>query len=374
MTFRRWMPSLLFLLLIPGCATVEKNGHIERAKPSSFAFLNNYKSALHDFEQGRLMEARAKIMAMDKSREDYRKARRLLVKKIDPARRKMLQFYLDRARARERAGKWRLAARDFGQAAYFSIKPKQWLRQQRRLEMKIRQHRFNLLRNALQREDRHILGHPRAFTPPKELTGDELLKKWQQERWDKIDDRVQEDYRKASGLLRRGFPELALAYIQSALRLAPGDGRAQRLMVEIKKKLPREISLAPVRMRRPQKQRAVRRSATVHVKNAKEIWRLMVNRQWAKARKYALAWKRQHGKDADAILAAQAKQAKRLSDMGRQAVREERLADAVSLWQQAVALAPDNDEYTKALEWAQQMQERLRLLRSGANTKRKNRK
>ncbi|RMH49827.1 MAG: hypothetical protein D6682_08460 [Zetaproteobacteria bacterium] len=355
------------LLLLAACAsTGGGSGHIERANPSSFGFLNSYKNALHDFEQGRLMEARAKIMAMDRTRPDYKAARRLLVRRIEPARRKMLQFYLDRARAREKAGKWRLAARDFGQAAYFSIKPKRWLRRQHLLEMKIRQLRFDLLRRTLQSEDRQLLGRPRAFTPPRELADDRLLSEWRQERWDAIEERAQRNYSHAARMLRTGFPELALAYLHSALRLSPGDGPTMRMLEEAKKRLPKEISLAPPR-KRPHHHVNSRNAAPrrkIRVQSAREIRRLMADRQWAKARRYALAWKQRHGEDADAILAALAKQARRFSEMGRQAVREERLDRAVALWKKAVTLAPENEEYRKALEWAQQMQERLKLLRA----------
>ncbi len=358
--------SLAAVLSLNGCATSGGGGHhLARAKASSFGFLNSYKSALHDYEQGRLMEARAKIMAMSKDRDDYKAARRLLVRHIDPARRKMLQFYLDRARAHEKRYEWRLAARDFGQAAYFSIKPKRWLRQQRRLEIKIRQRRFDLLRSALQNEDRQLLARPRAFAAPRGLHGDALLRRWRQQRWDAIDDRAQEDYRAASKQLRAGFPELAYAYLESMLRLTPGEGRGIRLMAESKKRMPKAIRLTPIHARgHGGKRLKTNHRPQVKVQSAKQIRRLITDRKWARARRYALAWKRQHGQDADALLATLARQAERLFRQGRQAVKDEHLALAVSLWKQAVILAPDNREYRKALEWAQQMQERLQLLRS----------
>jgi len=359
------------ILLLSACATsVTTHHHLSRAKASSFKFLNSYKAALHDFEQGRLMEARAKIVAMDKDRDDYQKARHLLRYHIDPSRKKMLQFYLDRARAHEKKFEWSLAARDFGQAAYFSIKPKQWLRHQHRLEIKIRQRRFDLLRRELQYEDQQVLARAHAFVAPRGLRDDAILKRWQQMRWDAIDDRAQVHYRAANRQLREGFPELGFAYLQSMLRLAPGDGRAIRLMGALKKKIPSAINLTPIHGKKHGKrEKSMARMSRLKVQSAKQIRRLMANKKWAQARRYALAWKRQGGQDADALLAIQSKQSQRLFNQGRQAVKEEHLPLAVTLWQQAVMLSPTNQEYRKALVWAQQMQERLQLLRSSRTGK-----
>ncbi len=358
----------LLLLLFGGCATViTPNGHQHRAKPSAFAFLNSYKAALKDFSQGRIMEARAKIVAMDSTREDYPAAQRLLRQKLDPARRKMLQFYLDRARLREKQGQWKLAARDFGQAAYFSTKPKRWKKQQLRLEMKLRQRRFDLLRSVLQREDKGLLSWPGAVTPPRQLVGDPLVKEWQAQRWDAVDDRARVAYSEASRYLRANLPELAYAELQSMLRLDPANGRGIRLLREVKKKLPPQIHLKAVKSSLRKRRAVSKRSHQPLMKDLSEqtIQHLIADHRWAKARQYALAWKRQQGNNADLLLRQLASQAKRFYEQGRLAVKQERLSEAVRLWKQAVALVPDNDEFNKALEWAEQMQERLRLLRSG---------
>ncbi|MDX8409147.1 MAG: hypothetical protein R8J84_03755 [Mariprofundales bacterium] len=362
----KWSWMLIPLLLLVGCATTTPDGHQSRAKASAFAFLNSYKAALSDFAQGRIMEARAKIVAMDTTREDYPAAQKLLRQKLDPSRRKMLQFYLDRARLREKQGKWKLAARDFGQAAYFSTKPRRWKQQQQRLEMKVRQRRFDLLRRVLQREDRVLLSWPSAVAPPKQLVGDALIKGWQARRWDALDDRAQVAYSEAGRYLRADLPELAYAEVKSMLRLDSGDGRGVRLLREVKKRLPPQISLKKVRFSRNRPNRASKRGHKLLMKDLGEqtIQRLIADHRWSKARQYTLAWKRQQGNNADLLLRQLNLQAKRFYDQGRLAVKQERLSEAVRLWKQAVALMPDSEEFSKALEWAEQMQERLRLLRN----------
>jgi len=350
---------LCLMLLVAGCATTP--GHLQRAKPSSFGFLNSYQAALHNIEQGEIMEARAKIIAMDKTREDYPAAQKLLRHRIDPSRRKMLQFYLDRARLREKHGAWKLAAQDFGQAAYFSIKPKQWLQQQVRINMRIRQMRFNILRHTLQAEDRRLLAHSALLNPPRQLAHDPLIQGWQEEHWDALEARAQHAVSQASGYLHSHLPELAYAELQSALRLDPSVNRVQELLDETKKSMPAQIKLTRAKSQQNRKPHTASRPA--QKTDAATIKRAISTHHWAKARQYALAWRRQRGANADQFLKQLTHQAQLFFDQGRVAVKQEKLPRAVALWQKAVTLAPQNDAYNQALEWALQMQERLNLLK-----------
>ncbi|MDQ6950159.1 MAG: hypothetical protein Q9M26_00675 [Mariprofundales bacterium] len=355
----KWITLCCLLTITSGCALT--SGMQPRAKPSAFNFLNNYKSALHDFELGHVMEARAKIVAMDKSREDYAAAQTLLHQHIDPSRLKMLQFYLDRARLREKHNKWKMAAQDFGQAAYFSIRPKRWQQQRTRVIMKMRQLRFDILRKALQAEDRDLLAHPKALTPPKQLRNDPRIKAWQEARWNAVEEQSQSAYSKANGYLHDNLPELAYAELQSALRLDPGANQAQGLLDKVAKQLPPQIHLTRIksssRIRKPKAKHALPNL------NGATIKQMIAAQQWVKARQYALAWKRQQGANAGKLLQQLSHQAQLFFNHGRMAVKQEKLDKAITLWQQAVTLAPKNKEYSKALEWAKQMQERLTLLK-----------
>ena len=65
-------------------------------------FMSSYGLIKNDFEHGRIMKARSRVLAMEKSNHDYVKAHRLLRQKIEPARSRLFGHFLDKARKAEK--------------------------------------------------------------------------------------------------------------------------------------------------------------------------------------------------------------------------------------------------------------------------------
>ncbi|MES0372554.1 MAG: hypothetical protein ABUK11_09795, partial [Mariprofundaceae bacterium] len=111
------------LFLVSGCAG-DFISPKQAGKSSAFSFLNTYEAALSDYKKGRIMTARERILAMDKTREDYPKARKLLKRKVEPVRLRLLRHYTRKANAAEQAGKWSQAMVLYVQAAELNTTPK----------------------------------------------------------------------------------------------------------------------------------------------------------------------------------------------------------------------------------------------------------
>jgi tetratricopeptide (TPR) repeat protein len=95
-------------------------------------------------------------------------------------------------------------------------------------------------------------------------------------------------------------------------------------------------------------------------------------REWMKAKRYAVIYRREGGKHSNRFLQIIEKnmlrEAATAFKAGSIAFRLEHLDQAVEHWRQAVALRPENMEYAHSLNRALQLQERLRILRSEADT------
>jgi len=106
--------------------------------------------------------------------------------------------------------------------------------------------------------------------------------------------------------------------------------------------------------------------------SADQIRVAMKRGQWLQAKQYALVYRREGGKDSDALLARiQAsieKEAAAEFAKGGEYFRQEQLDQAIEHWNKAVTLMPEEAEYVEALRRARQLKERLTLLRSGATS------
>jgi ABC-type nitrate/sulfonate/bicarbonate transport system substrate-binding protein len=203
-----------------------------------------------------------------------------------------------------------------------------------------------------------------AYRPPRGLDArDAAFVRELEKRQEWVEERAAEAYREASRFLLKGYPEVAFAEIESHLRLDPDSRKGRKLRKRI-------IATLPQGLRLPRKAGFRRRQQHVPTDiSAMQIRQLMRQGKLLQARSYAVYYRRRGGKDADTLLKAVqvqiSKAAAEAFGRGRKAFREERLADAVRYWRRAVALMPDESTYVESLRRAEQLRERLRILRSG---------
>jgi len=357
---------LLLLFLLPGCAQLispEQAGKIP-----AFSFLNTYDAARTDFEKGRIMTARGRVLAMDKSREDYPEAVKLLNRKIEPARLRLLKHYSGLAEKAEKAGKWFDAMNNYAQAAELSTKPEPLKKKRDDMEIKMRQLRMNTLIDQRRAEDAYLLAWLNAYDPPKGVSPkDDAFERSLEHMQGIIEDRGSDAYNDARRYLGKDLPELAYVEIESYLRLVPDSERGKRLMEDVKKELPKSFRIPAYKNYGISSGYTKRLSLPETVKR-EQVLELIRKGDWIKAKKYATIYRREGGKDSDRLLkqiqANIEKEAAGYFAKGRVAFRQEQLERAVEFWEKAVALEPENTEYVNALVRARQLQERLKVLKS----------
>ena len=177
-------------------------------------------------------------------------------------------------------------------------------------------------------------------------------------------------YREARRYLGEKQPEIAYIEAESYLRLIPNSDRGKRLMESVKREMPKGIRIAPVKALSSNGGKLTKRSALPDIVKRDQVTELIRKGDLINAKKYALIYRRGGGKDSERLLkqiqVSIEKEAAKLFAKGRVAFRKEKLDQAVKFWEKAVALAPEHSEYVDALRRAQQLQERLRVLRSDA--------
>ena len=361
---------LLVALLLSGCGGfLTKEG----GSTTRFSFLNTYEAALSDYNQGRIMTSRARIMAMDKTREDYPQALKLLKQKVEPARLRLVKHYNTKAKTAERAGRWSQAVEFYQQAADHSTRPEALKQKRDSMELKMRQERMDRLLIQRRVEDSALLAWPEAYEPPKGVSPkDSAFERAREHAQDMIEDRASLAYREARHYMGREQPEIAYVGAESYLRLEPDSDRGKQLMEEIKNAMPKGIHIAPVRAVKSKAGKLSKRSALPKSVTLKQVKALIDKGEWIKAKKFALVYRREGGKDAERLLkqiqSSMEKEAASLFTRGSLEFRREHLNEAVQYWEQAVALTPENVEYVDALRRARQLQERLQILRSEAGS------
>jgi len=351
--------AMLLLLLASGCTGLKVS-----PEWSSLGFMRGYEAALHDFNSGRVMEARERVLAMDRKDPDYARAQVLLRKRIEPARKRLLETYSKRASQAEKDRRWVEAMRNYEQAASFAIKPDLLRKKSRQMAMEMRQHRFELLLQQRRNEDQAMLAALEALESPRGLDPqDPLMATERERRLDVLEDRARQAYRDADRYLNNELPEIAYVAIESYLRLVPDSERGQKLKARILKAMPAGITIpSNTHSVQARKRLAVHKHVT-----RKEIEALIRQKRYTDARMAALVYRRNGGKDGDKLL----KSIEQLMDreaasyyaMGKKMFQQERLDQAIRYWRKAVAFRPDQNEYVDALRRAELLKERLGMLR-----------
>lgn len=390
----RCVGYILCILLLAGCATNgqgESKAYSELMKKSSavLGFMSSYASVENDFEHGRIMKARSRVLVMEKSHQDYAKAHKLLREKIEPARRRLFVYYLRKAKRAEEKKLWSEAMSAYKQAKDITIKPE--IMENKRLEMEynLRQLRLNVLLRLRRTEDYTLLANPNIYEPPQGASPeDKVFYRKQKQYEDDLDGRAARAYREAKRYFRKNMPEIAYVDIESYLRLQPDSDRGKKLLKEIRDAMPRQLTIPPVDgtsttppvqkigkkkavKKAVAKKKPVKRVIVPGLISAEQIQHIMQRGDLLRAKKYAHAYRREGGASAIKLLAEiQMKIEERASDLfakGGSAFRQEHLDRAIQHWGEAVSLMPEEAEYVEALRRAHQLKERLALLRQASD-------
>ena len=323
-----------------------------------------YEPALRYFHAGEIIKARTAALRTDPKRPDYAKARRLLGKEIEPARRRLLRHYRRAAQKAEKRGVLYRARAMYLKAAELSIGGTRMRRNAERIDLILRQRRLNDLCRQRRREDAQLLAALRRYHPPAGLDPKDKVYARERDRMQRrLLTRARNAWRAAKRELHEGHPEAAYVEAESFLRLRPGSRRGRLLMGEVKQALPKGLRLPSVGKRR-------RVAAVPKSVGLAEIRQLMLHAQWRKAHDFAVIYQREGGEGASALVQRIDKKLKKLAEnefrAGQVAFKNEQLDKAVEHWKMAVELQPENRDYADSLRRASELQERFRILRRAA--------
>ena len=361
---KRLLLFALLALLLSACAAT-KSSMFE--KGMRFQVMNPYVEIKYDFERGRIMQARLRVLALDKEQQDYAVAHRYLKKTIEPARRRLFVHYLRTAKRLERAKRWADAMEAYTQAKSVTIKPEVMEKKRSEMEFRMRQLRLDRLLKLRRNEDSVWLGNLPAYEPPHGLSGKDDVYQHQREVYlEGLDERADAAYQGAKFYLRRDQPEIAYVEVESHLRLQPDSGRGKRMLAEISKEMPKQIAIHG-NIYKKRTNNSSKRASTATAATAEQIQTAMKRGDLLEARRLAHSYRRGDGKDAEKLLSQvqkkiEAKAAEKFT-AGSQAFRKEKLDEAISYWSDSVALMPEQAEYVEALHRVRQLKERLNLLR-----------
>jgi len=335
----------------------------------TFGMTSTYDAINHDFKRGRIMQARAHVLELDKSDPDYSKALRLLKQKIEPARRRLFVHYLRMAKDLEGKKQWSKAIWAYDQARAVSIKPESMEKKRVEMQQHLRQLRMEKLLQQRREEDRTLFAYASAYEAPEGIDPkDEIYERMREHYNDILDKRANLAFREATRFLHKEQPEIAYIEIESYLRLQPGSNKGERLRASIQRKMPAFLKIPAMPDRN-----AVRSSATIKrashfgTVTAKQVQAALKSGELLKARQLAHIYRRNGGKGSEKLLNQVQKKvdgsAAKLFSKGSIAFRKEQLDRAIQYWGEAVALKPDESEYVESLRRARQLQERLNLLK-----------
>jgi len=376
--FRYGLWALLFwgaALLLSGCAERLQGVTVSGVFLSGgmkFGLVHSLTMIHHDFEQGQIMRARARVLAMPTEHADYARAQAFLRNHIEPARRRVFTHYLHRARRMAAKKQWSEAMWAYDQAISVTVKPDRMIARRNEMALKVRQLRLNRMIVHRRKQDRLLLADMRSYDTPHGLDPeDEIYSRIREKYSDDLNRCSTEAIREARRYLRKGLPEIAYVEIESYLRLQPDSASGVTLRKKILAAMPAGLviplqgKLHAGRANRVKVQENDEKNdetvTEADVQSALKAGDLI------RARVLAELFHRSGGRGAEALLARVDRerklQAASLFRTGGEAFRREQLEPAIQYWREAVALNPDEQEYAEALRRARQLQERLLLLR-----------
>lgn len=335
----------------------------------TFNMMDPYAVIRSDYKRGRIMRARARVLAMNKSNKDYKKAYKFLEEVIEPARRRVYLHYLRLAKKNEKQKHWSDALWSYDQARSVTIKPAVMEKKRVEMEQHMRQFRFEQLLKQRRSEDHKLFGDTAAYETPDGISSnDEIYERMRENFEAMLDARARLEFREALRYLSKDVPEMAYVELESYLRLQPDRIKGKKLMVNIKRKMPPFLEIPAMPGRRPVAARLINIKRVRHVKvaTAAQVKAALAAGELVHARQLAHIYQRSGGKGAGKLLEQVQKkvhaEAVSLFAKGSAAFRHEQLEGAIRYWSAAVVLAPEESEYVESLRRARQLQERLALL------------
>ncbi|MDQ6988547.1 MAG: hypothetical protein Q9M19_01600 [Mariprofundaceae bacterium] len=336
---------------------------------------SSYETAVEDLKQGRVMEARTRILQIEKKHQDYKEARSFLRKKVNPARLKLLRYYARLGKKEEKRRHWAKAVLAYQTAAGLSIRPKALLRYQVNMVVQVRKLRAQSMYAQRKKEDVSWLKWLNDYNPPQGLLGDDAVFATALHDVESISQkRLRDTWALAQKYKRMDVPELTWVYADSYLRFAPSSKKAQDLKNAMATAIPQGFNLGKT----TKKKKRVKSRKSKSKMSKQEVVKQMELNHWITARTYAHKLRRQGHSDADKLLASITAKTKTLAEdayrNGNLAFRLERIDAAVSLWGKAVKWMPKEQAYIDALRRGKQIQERVRILKTEESAAERNTK
>ncbi|MDX8383258.1 MAG: hypothetical protein R8M45_04195 [Ghiorsea sp.] len=356
---------LVLVLAFSGCAgkgTLNNLG-------SSLGLISAYDASVEDYKQGRMMEARTRILTIKKSHEDYKKARSFLKRKVNPARLKLLRYYARKGKKEEKRQRWSYAEEAYETASALSIKPKNLLRYQSNMALKVRQLRQQVIDKQLKKEDEAWLKWLHAYKPPHGLVGtDEVFERANERMREAFDDKASDMWSLAQRYKSQDLPEMAWVYVSSYLRLVPDSEKGVLLKKNMARAVPKGLKLGSSSQRVITPKVRKPKGTMVEKVSKLQVTQLMEQQKWISARKFAHLLRRQGHADADRLLEVIEQENIRLAakdfESGNLAFRHEKIDRAVTFWEKAVERMPKEQTYKDSLHRGKQIQERVGVLKA----------
>ncbi|MDX8387355.1 MAG: hypothetical protein R8M46_02330 [Ghiorsea sp.] len=335
----------------------------------SMGFISAYDAAVDDFKQGEVMAARVRLLSVKKDHEDYKKARRFLNHKVNPARLKLLRYYARKGKSEEKEKRWAQAEVAYKAAAALSRSPKALLGYQKNMNIKARQLRAKSIFAQRLEEDEIWMLWLDSYNPPHGLLGDDATFVAAREmNAELLEKRMEDSLVLANQYKDSDTPELTWVYADSYLRLKPDSQKAGSLKLTTENNLSNTFDFSDIAKTMKKKKR-VQTSAIAKRKVKKaDVEKLVAKGEWVQAKKSAQILRRQGNADADQLLKyiqqEMALLAAKAYEEGNLAFRLEQIGEAVAAWKEAVRLMPSEQTYVDSLNKGQQIQERLSALKA----------
>jgi len=336
---------------------------------SSLGFISVYEASVEDYKQGRMMEARTRILTIERDDDDYRKARNFLKNKVNPARLKLLRYYTRKGKREEENTHWASAAEAYQTATALSIKPKALIRYHAKMLLQVRQFREQTIYEQLKKEHNTWLQWLDAYNPPLGLKGTDFAFEHARASLNAtLEHRLKNLWLLANNYKQQGFPEMAWVYADAYLRLMPDSEEASQLRYAMAKKTNRGFILGGFAKNKVIKENEPPKKHSEKKISKDQVMQLMAEEKWLSARIYAYILRRQGHPDADHLLEKIGQKNASLAALafkkGNLAFRLEHIDKAVEFWDNAAKRMPKEQAYRDSLRRGKQIQERLHALKA----------
>jgi len=359
--------------------------NVTKENSSSVKKVQGFALVQKKLSKGQVMEAYqlAQAMLAKTSPKDKNAAvvRLFLKKNINPARIRLLRHYKRIARQAKREKNWHKAWVNYKQTAEFSAKPEVFDSNIAAMYLHGQQLRLSTLLKQRRLEDHVLLQGMKAYQVPTGVAKhDVVFFEFAKQHRQTLAQRAKQAYIEAGTYAAKKKWIAAYVLIESHLRLMPDSTRGEALLHTIQKAWMKGLVIPKVLRKKAkrvfkQEKEVVPLKEAVPLKDVKkivvlsetEIQALIKQHKWSEAQDAALIYQQHQGDGADALLQTIDIQiqhaAEQAFQQGGKAFQQEHIDQAVKLWDEAVQLEPENEEYLDALSRALSLQERLHLLR-----------